>query len=230
MSTRKPFYTAALALFIFTLGAGAAQAAAAAPVQPSASYSAASLYNLGNSYARDGKSGLAVLNYERARLLAPDDPDLLANLRYVRNTSGLPPAQESWYGRMTGFASANTFFWLGCAGLCIVGASAIVRIRHPHHRAALLASTAVGLSLMIITLCNVAAVSPAMNEAVVMTPEALARVAPASTAESLMALPQAQTVTIEAQRADFVLVHTQAGRTGWVARTDLARVVPQRDE
>lgn len=228
MSTRRPLYTAGLALLIFTFSASASQAAEDASLQPAGGYSATQLYNQGNSYARDGKAGLAVLNYERARLLAPDDPDLRANLRYVRSVAGLPTLQAGWFDRISELASANTFFWLGCAGLCIVGASAIVRRRHPRPRAALLASTAVGLSLMIITLCNVAAVSPAMNEAVVMTPEALARVAPASTAESLMALPQAQTVTIEAQRADFVLVHTQAGRTGWVARTDLARVVPQR--
>jgi len=34
-------------------------------------YSAAGLYNLANSYARAGQPGMAVLNYERARLLAP---------------------------------------------------------------------------------------------------------------------------------------------------------------
>ena len=32
-------------------------------------YSAAGLYNLGNSYARAGKPGMAILNYERASLL-----------------------------------------------------------------------------------------------------------------------------------------------------------------
>jgi len=32
------------------------------------------LYNLANAYARAGKPGLAVLNYERAKLLEPNDP------------------------------------------------------------------------------------------------------------------------------------------------------------
>jgi Flp pilus assembly protein TadD len=54
----------------------------AQPSQPR--YSADGLYNLANSYARDGKPGLAVLSYERAALLAPDDPDINANLAYVR--------------------------------------------------------------------------------------------------------------------------------------------------
>jgi len=47
-------------------------------------YSADGLYNLANSYARAGKPGLAVLNYERAALLAPNDADINANLEYVR--------------------------------------------------------------------------------------------------------------------------------------------------
>ncbi len=53
------------------------------PQTASVTFSAASLYNLGNSYARAGKTGLAVLNYERASLLAPNDPDIQANLRYA---------------------------------------------------------------------------------------------------------------------------------------------------
>src|ERR1700679_140544 len=53
-------------------------------------YSADGLYNLANSYARAGKPGVAVLNYERAALLAPDDPDIDANLEYVRASAHVP--------------------------------------------------------------------------------------------------------------------------------------------
>ena len=66
---------------------GAAGHAAQAP----AGYSAPALYNLANAYARAGKPGLAVLNYERAKLLEPNDPDIDANLRHVREAAGLPP-------------------------------------------------------------------------------------------------------------------------------------------
>src|ERR1700680_589979 len=49
--------------------------------------SASPLYTSANAYARAGKPGLAVLNYERASLLAPDDPDVAANLRFVRESA-----------------------------------------------------------------------------------------------------------------------------------------------
>jgi hypothetical protein len=219
-----------LALLMLVLGAGAAQAATSLPPQPTGGYSAPLLYNLGNADAREGKVALAVLNYERARLLTPHDPDLQANLRYVRSTAGLPPDHASWFQRLSGLAGANTYFWLGCAGVCIAGASILAHQRYSRHRGVLLTATGIGLTLMTGALCNAAATWPVMNEAVVMTPDAPAHVAPVIEAESQFTLPQAQIVRIEAQRGDFALVHTQAGRTGWVARPDLARVVPQRDE
>src|ERR1051326_2790731 len=46
-------------------------------------------YNLGNAWFRQGKMGLAVLNYERARRLAPRDPDLLANLKCAEQRRGV---------------------------------------------------------------------------------------------------------------------------------------------
>lgn len=42
-------------------------------------------YNLGNAYYRSNKPGRARLNYERALLLSPNDPDILLNLEYLEN-------------------------------------------------------------------------------------------------------------------------------------------------
>ncbi len=41
-------------------------------------------YNLGNAHYRRGDLGKAILNYERASLLAPRDGDIQANLAYAR--------------------------------------------------------------------------------------------------------------------------------------------------
>jgi hypothetical protein len=215
-----------MALLIFALGAGIAQAATAAAAQPSAGYSAPQLYNQANADARDGKPGMAVLNYERARLLAPYDPDIRANLNSVRETSGLPAVNGSWFERVVGLASPNTLFWLGCIGIVIAGASELARRLYPRRGMSLRAATAAGLSLIILTLGSAAAVWPAMNEAVVIAPTTPERLAPASIAEPLTTLREAQIVTVEAERQDFALVHTTSGQTGWVARADLASIVP----
>ena len=44
-------------------------------------------YNLGNAYQNLKQYGPAILAYERARLLTPRDPDLLANLALARKAA-----------------------------------------------------------------------------------------------------------------------------------------------
>lgn len=62
-----------------------AEAAAAYEAARAAGVESVSLaFNLGNAYARAGDRGRALLNYERARRLEPADPDVAANMAYVR--------------------------------------------------------------------------------------------------------------------------------------------------
>src|SRR3984957_18273696 len=115
-------------------------------------YSAAGLYNLANSYARAGKPGMAILNYERASLLAPGDPDIEANLRFVRAAAHLPAETPDTLDRVAKIASPFWMSWLGVLGLVMVGASVIIGQLSPRHRlargaAALLGATMVGLML-----------------------------------------------------------------------------------
>jgi hypothetical protein len=89
----------------FTVGAGMIVLLLLAAMPPRAlsaapPLSAAALYNQGNAYARAGKPGMAVLNYERAQLLSPGDPDLEANLDAVRSAQHLPVAPRAWPRRL----------------------------------------------------------------------------------------------------------------------------------
>src|SRR5580698_1456330 len=49
-------------------------------------------YNLGNAWFRQNKLGLAILDYARARQLAPRDPDILANLKFAQQRLGVEDA------------------------------------------------------------------------------------------------------------------------------------------
>lgn len=42
-------------------------------------------YNLGNAYFKSGQIGRALLNYNRARFLAPRDRDINTNIQFLRN-------------------------------------------------------------------------------------------------------------------------------------------------
>jgi hypothetical protein len=208
--------------------APAAQASQAqlAPQATPAGYSAAALYNLANAYARAGKPGLAVLNYERARLLEPDDPDIDANLRRVREASGLPPESRSGFERMaSGIASPRILAWVGVLGLLIAGVSTLARLRYATHRRKLFTAALLGISLAGLAVGNGVALWPIMHEAVI-THAAPVRVSPVPIEEPVFVLPEASTVSMSAQHDGFVLVRASSGRTGWVSSANIAPVVP----
>jgi tetratricopeptide (TPR) repeat protein len=226
----RSFCAALVAVFMLLIWLVTAHAAAGA--QPRGSnigtggYSAAALFNRANACAREGKSGVAILNYERALLLAPNDADIAANLHFVRAKAGLPDAPENWFTRSSTCARPNTLAWLGSLGLVLAGISLLLVRLHPQRRLAFRSLTFAGVLLAATAIGSAITMWPSINEAVVIAREAAVRASPVSAAEAAFKLHEGETVTMRAEHQDFALVQTSAGRSGWVARADLARVVP----
>jgi len=191
-------------------------------------YSAAALYNLANAYARSGKPGFAVLNYERARLLDPNDPDIDANLRHVRETSGVPLPYRSRFNRLTAMADPRFLAWAGVLGFLIGGVCALAQRRYPRHRGKFISAAVLGFSALGFTVAGAIAQWPVMREAVVIVHSAQVRVSPVLIGDALFELPEATIVTTSAEHDGFVLVRTPQGRTGWVPGANLAAIVPKR--
>jgi hypothetical protein len=189
-------------------------------------YVAAGLYNAANAYARAGKPGMAVLNYERARLLAPNDPDIEANLRLVRESLRLPSESPHALASAATLASPTLLAWLGVVGLLIVGVSLLAGQIYSRHRIIRRAAMVLGVAMITLPVANGVVLWPRLHEAVVISANAAVRVSPAPMGEPLFVLPEAEIVTMTAEHEGFVLVQTRAGRIGWAARASLAPVVP----
>jgi tetratricopeptide (TPR) repeat protein len=87
--------------------------------------SAALYFNLGNAYYKTNNVGMAVLNYERAKKLAPDDEDLAANLKLTlqRTEDRIDKAPElflnEWKNDITGLTGEKNWSLLCIAMLCL---------------------------------------------------------------------------------------------------------------
>lgn len=219
---------AALTLLICLVTARAATGAKPGASNPVTNgYSAVALFNQANACARQGKTGPAILNYERALLLAPDDADIAANLHFARAKAGLPDAPENWFTHTLTYARPNTQAWLGSFGLVLAGMSVLLGRFYPQRRVAFRSLTFAGALLVATAIGSAITLWPRVNEAVVIARDAPARTSPVSAAEPAFKLHEGETVTMRAEHQDFTLVQTSAGRSGWVVRADLARVVPQ---
>lgn len=82
-------------------------------------------YNLGNSYFKDGNVPKAILNYERAKKMSPEDEDVdfnlkIANLKVVDRIDTVPEMfYKRWINAITGLMSVDgwsivliVMFWL----------------------------------------------------------------------------------------------------------------------
>ena len=216
---------ATLAAGVIGLALLACQARVAQAESPG--YSAAGLYNLGNSYARAGKPGMAVLNYERARLLAPNDPDIEANLRFVRASARLPAEHRNGFERSVAIASPTLLAWGGVLGVLVAGSSLIAGRWYPRFRWSRRAALGCGVILVALTVCNGVVLWPTLHEAVVIANSSPVRVSPVPMGDPLFVLPEAETVTVAAEHEGFFLVRTREGRMGWMAHANLAPIVPR---
>ena len=190
-------------------------------------YSAERLYNLGNAYARAGKPGMAILNYERASLLSPGDADVQANLSYVRAAAHLPAQTPDAFDRAASIASPFWIAWIGVLGLTLIGATLIAAQLSSRHRLLQGAATLLGVSMVGLTLCDALAVWPRLHAGVVIAAATPVRVSPVPMGEPLFTLPEGDEVKIRAEHDGFLLIETRAGRTGWLAHSNLAPIVPR---
>jgi hypothetical protein len=234
MSTRR--LTGSLAATIVGLalcgGGLRAQGAGDAPsaAEPvSTDYSAAQLYNSANAYARSGKTALAVLAYERARVLAPTDPDLRWNLHRVREAAGLPERPSSWLQQYGRFANPNLSYWIGIAGLVLAGACILALPVNRRLRGVLAAGALVGFVAVGASALNAAATFSVLSESIALR-QAPASVSPVAGADPLFQVPAAASVHVLDRHGDFELIRDSQGREGWVAETDFAAVIPGSSE
>ncbi len=195
---------------------------------PTGGYSAAAFYNLANAYARANKPGLAVLNYERAKLLDPRDPDVAANLLRVRQSASLPAVSAGRLDRLTQLASPTALSWIGLLGLLLAGTAMLAREKFSAHRGKLLLSALVGFCLLGVSAGAAMAVWPTLHSAVVVGHSVEVRVSPVLIEEPLFVLPEGEIVRVGDEHDGFVLVRTRAGRSGWAPSSNLALIALQR--
>lgn len=192
-------------------------------------YSAAGLYNLANSYARAGKPGMAILNYERASLLSPGDLDVQANLQLVRASAHLPAEAPGALDRVARLAGPFWTAWIGVLGLTMVGASLIASQMSSRHRLACGAAMLLGASMIGLTLCSALALWPRLHQGIVIAAATPVRVSPVPMGDPLFSLPEGEKVKVTAEHEGFALIETRAGRSGWISDSNLAPIVPRKD-
>lgn len=185
-------------------------------------------YNLGNAYFKSGRIGLAVLNYERARRLAPRDGDIRHNLRYLRSLvkEPAPTFFESALSRAAGWATVNELAAAG-AGLLIITTGLLI-VFLLRGGTAWAAGTAGGLALLIVcaSWLGVAAFADGGSRRAVVTGGTIeARNGPGTENTIAFTIPEGRILFMLGESDGWRAVALpSSGMTGWVPAETVERV------
>jgi tetratricopeptide (TPR) repeat protein len=189
-------------------------------------YSAPVLFDLGNSYDREGDFARAILAYKQAQGLSPNDPDIAANLLLAQKQAGVPAAEPQWSEKASRVLSASGWAWVGSGAWTLLCASLLARTIWPQRRSLFFLSGAAGTLVLCVAIAAMVISSSELREAVVIDKNASALISPFPNAQAVFSPSPGETVTVQKAYNDFLLVKDDAGHTGWIGKTQIAPVIP----
>lgn len=182
-------------------------------------------FNLGNAFFKAGQPGRAVLWYRRAEALAPRDPDVKANLQYIRKNVSSTGSTMGWrvwlrtlsLNEWTTLTVVAAWLWFGLLA---------VREWKPGLRPSLRGLTAgSGVAVLLLTAALFLAWQDEFRNqpAVIVVSEAVVRRGPLDESQSYFHLRDGAEVTVLDQKDNWLQV-SDGMRVGWVRRAQVELV------
>lgn len=193
-------------------------------------------YNLGNSYYRTDNITRAVLNYERALLLAPGDADIRFNLQMARSKTidKITPKSEmffvTWYKSLVNLASVDQ--WASIAIVCIVVAliSVLIYLFAPKLVSRKAGFYSAVVFVLVFVFSNIFAYEQKQiltnrTGAIVISPSAGLRKTPVANSEATVIVHEGSRVEIiDDTMKDWKQVELEDGREGWILNSQIERI------
>jgi tetratricopeptide (TPR) repeat protein len=187
--------------------------------------SVGAFHNLGNAQWRLGRTGEAILAWERAHWLAPFNANTRANLRFARQKAQLPAPALAWYEICSTWLPANSWallaagsFWLALAMVMLPN---ILRWPKADWHQALAAAC---LALFLLTLPALVGVHTRSRMGVIRAKDTALRLTPTSEAQILGRLPAGEMARLERVRGRYLYVRAGNDAAGWVERTQFGQI------
>jgi tetratricopeptide (TPR) repeat protein len=202
-------------------------------------YSAPLCFDLANAEVRAGHLGDGILNYERARYLAPGDRDIEQNLQLARKKAGLQPNPYRWWQIV--LLTINWTIWLSIMGVVllliffsVIGSSylpalaAATKVPAPTLRTAfrfvLFAGIPFCLLMGFVELSTIG-FNDRIEGVIIAPKEATLRLSPFESADTTGTIPEGELVTVEDRHNDYLRIEAGDRHFGWIQQKDIAPVI-----
>jgi tetratricopeptide (TPR) repeat protein len=205
---------------LYEQGRFAEAAAAYEKMIESGRASAAVYFNLGNARFKSGETGRALAAYRQAGRIAPRDPDIRANVQFVRSQvqgPTLPAGRwQHWLGRLTVnewtvLAAAACWLWLLLLATLQFRPALKQSLRGP--------VWAAGLAAAALVVCAGAVLSfDSGTTAIVITRDAVVHSGPLEEAQRVFTVRDGAELSVSDRKNDWLQVGAGDRRIGWLKR------------
>jgi hypothetical protein len=183
------------------------------------------LHNLGNAEWQRGRTGPAILAWERAQWLDPYSANTRANLRFARKTAQLDAPDLAWYEICSKWLFADAWAWIAGVSLWVaismVVLPGILRRRKADWQQGLAAA---GFAVFLLSIPAMMGVHSRSKFGVVLARETPLRLTPTREAQALTRLPAGEMIRLEQERGSYVYVRAGNDAAGWVERAQFGRI------
>lgn len=191
--------------------------------------SAAIRFNLGNALYQSGHIGLALTEYYQALAISPRDPDIIANIRFLREKLGADSAvkRSFWQQSLlqltlnewTVITILPFWLWLGAAALGQL-------LRSPSPLAILSKGAGLTFAVAAFLLANAAHQRLGRSYGVVTTQEAVVRFGPFEESKSSHTLPDGVEMEVLDEKDGWRQIRDSKDQLGWIKEDHLAILPP----
>jgi tetratricopeptide (TPR) repeat protein len=184
-------------------------------------------FNLGNAYYKTNNIGAAVLNYERAKKLAPNDEDILTNLKFAnqKTEDKIESAPQlfltEWKNGLIDLMSEKGWSCLCIFTFCIsliLIAMFVLSGNSGNKKAGFFGGATTGIITVIIFFMAQCKYEHTINsdEAIITSPSVTVNGSPNEKGTKLFILHEGTKVIITQEEADWTEVKIANGNVGWL--------------
>ncbi len=184
-------------------------------------------YNLGNSYFKIEKPAYAILNYERAYRLKPNDEDIKFNLEYARTytVDRIEPLPVffllKWYRGIRGVLTSNGWAWVSLFWIAATLAIALVFWFSFNPRTKRVAFSTGLLTIIFAVFSILFSIqekerATLRNQAIIFQPVVTVKSSPGESANELFIIHSGTKVEITKAIGEWVEIRIADGNKGWI--------------
>ncbi len=181
-------------------------------------------YNIANAYQKAGDTGRAILHYEKSLALDPANPDVAANLSFVREAAELPARSFGATTRLGQQLPVNVWGWLAAGGFWASLAFLILPRFYGGPRALTRLLFLASLALTLTSGVALLGYHKISNDAVILQADTPLRVAPSPQSNEYGFLQAGELVKIEKRHQSYLFIDNYNDKSGWILAKEIGTI------